>query len=128
MKTRTFSRHSLIGLVMLGAIAAAPATLAEPKQLSGAEISALLPGKEMTGQNKSARAYAITYAESTMKGDIENTWFDEGKWSVRNDMYCRQWTEWGKGEEKCLVIRHVSGTEYQIYDPSEDRTVKVTIQ
>src|SRR5690242_17926616 len=80
--------RSIVGTVVILALSATP-SLAERKQLVGAEISAALNDRAVEGIG--APAWRQTFEADGSTIYTSDRGADQGRWQVRGDQYCSQW-------------------------------------
>ncbi len=77
--------------------------LAGEKKLTGAEIKAAFSDAKMSRTNLEGTFLTVWKADGTMTGEFVNG-PDTGKWSVKGDTLCRQWTLWPRGDRECFGV------------------------
>ena len=123
----TFGR----AFAVAGAVAAlslAVPTWTQAAEVSGKELSSMLPGKTILGSTD--RCKAITYVLGTMasgaeKGDITidcDGKKDDGKWWVAGDKFCFQLKTMAGGNQFCFDVKKEGGGEWAFYRADGSKT------
>ena len=79
----------------------------DAKTLTGDEIRALFSGNEMTATNSRGQKFTEQYkADGTFEATSTRTdgsccLTDDGKWSVEDNRFCRQYSNWRDGRKTC---------------------------
>ena len=71
------------------------------EEMSGNEISTTLVGNSLNGSDKDGD-YVIYYPTQTEMRISYQGRTDVGVWRIKKDKYCRRWTHFGKGKERCV--------------------------
>ena len=98
-------------------LAAAPFTLAQAEQLSGADLHSAVAGKTVY-INTPLGEVPIRYAKNgRLSGrtelallDGESTTVDHGRWWISEKKLCLQWQNWMKGRAHCFTMHRLSPT------------------
>jgi len=97
----------LAGVLAFGLSACAtiqqPLEVANFTKLKGSEILSLLPGNSLKGTDNSGK-YVIYYSSASTMKIIRNGKKDVGTWRISGDKYCRRWTKFAKGKNRCLTF------------------------
>ncbi|MCP4876002.1 MAG: prolyl oligopeptidase family serine peptidase [Gammaproteobacteria bacterium] len=86
--------------------------------LSGAEIRQLMPSGKLKGINAYGNPYTVSYsADGEMSGVAgkADEYSDTGKWWVKDDTFCRQYTSWLNGKADCFMVS-VAADAISFYD------------
>lgn len=89
--------------------------------LDGDAIENLVSGKKVYLKIPIGGEFPLRYGENgIVKGDGSAVGLgrffapkDQGKWWVRNDQLCQQWTEWYKGKTTCFAISDLEGKNFR---------------
>jgi hypothetical protein len=81
----------------------------EGRPLSGTEIATMMIGTVHRGVTR-GKAYTVRYADG---GDVrfafdDNSWSDQGTWTVENNKICVQWSQIRDGREGCWQIIEIA--------------------
>ncbi|HSM69854.1 MAG TPA: hypothetical protein VK830_09075, partial [Xanthomonadales bacterium] len=79
----------------------------DPKLLSGAQLSKLLPGATIIYKTYYGAPCTIELREGGAmigRSGHANEDCDTGRWWVDGDLYCRQWQRWSYGEEGAYQV------------------------
>lgn len=119
-------------LTLMFGIYVGPAYAGEWVDLNGDQIVEQLSGNTMTGK-MNGKTWATYYPNHTeMKGlwgtngNPGNHRYnddDAGVWSIKDNKYCRTWSKWAGGKEKCWSI---SSKGEKIRFSGEDGAAKMT--
>ncbi len=77
--------------------------LAGEKKLTGAEIKAAYSDAKISAKNQTGTFLTVWKANGTMTGEFPNG-PDKGKWWIKGDTLCRQWTGWPRGDRACFGV------------------------
>lgn len=89
-------------LVIAGCAAPKPPVAGEGfERMSGQEIMSALVGNSLDGADKDGD-YVIYYASDSAMRIAYHGRTDEGVWRIDGNKYCRQWSHFGKGKERCV--------------------------
>ena len=110
------------------ALLAAPAW-AQGEALSGAEIEALLSGSVAEGTTSKGAGYQVRYdADGSAHFKLDNNSFaDDGQWSVEGDAYCAEWDRIRKGKRGCWTVTDLGDGRYAFggIDGADDLEVEI---
>ena len=73
------------------------------ERMSGKEITAALVGNSLDGTDKDGD-YVIYYPSQGEMRIAYQGRTDAGVWRVKKNKYCRKWTHFGKGKERCVRL------------------------
>lgn len=71
------------------------------EKMTGSEIKTALIGNSLDGADKDGD-YVIYYPSSTEMRITYQGRNDVGVWRIDKGRYCRRWTHFGKGKERCV--------------------------
>lgn len=71
------------------------------EKMSGKEIKAALVGNSLDGTDKDGD-YVIYYPSDTEMRIVYQGRTDVGVWRTKKGKYCRRWSHFGKGKERCV--------------------------
>lgn len=71
------------------------------QKMSGTEIVSALVGNSLDGADKDGD-YVIHYPDDSAMRIAYQGRTDTGVWRVKKDQYCRRWSHFGKGKERCV--------------------------
>ena len=77
--------------------------LAGDKKLTGPEIKVAFSAAKTFRTHAEGTFLTVWKADGTMAGEFVNG-PDTGKWWVKGDTLCRQWTGWPRGDRACFGI------------------------
>jgi hypothetical protein len=88
---------------------------AQPRTLSGSEITSWISAATLSGPTSSGREWRAHYKpDGTYRVEALGTrWTDEGTWTVENDTLCTERTKRGR---QCMSVTHTGGAEYSLID------------
>lgn len=89
--------------------------------LSGADITQLMPTGPLKGINGYGEPYTITYLiDGAMSGVAgkSNEYKDTGKWWVKENRFCRQYTSWLAGKAACFKVT-LEGDTISFFDAED---------
>lgn len=71
------------------------------EKMSGSEIVSALVGNSLDGADKDGD-YVIYYPSDSEMRIFYQGRTDTGVWRIKKNRYCRKWTNFGKGKERCV--------------------------
>jgi len=121
-------KHAVAAAIAIGALALAVPTPATATDVTGKELSSVLPGKTILGSNN--KCNTITYvvqpiAAGGEKGDITidcDGRKDDGKWWVAGDKLCKQFNTFSNGNMFCFDVKKDDGGEMAFYRADGSKT------
>lgn len=95
-------------------LASAPVP-AQPRTLSGSEVTSWISNATLSGATSSGREWRGHYKpDGTYRLEVLGTsWTDEGTWTVESDALCTERTKRGR---QCVSVSHTGGAEYSLID------------
>ncbi len=99
-------RFTINGAMLAAAVLVANPASADSKVLSGQEIKEIFSGSVSYSRVRGTLVQVNYDKDGSMRGATENGYAsDNGKWWIKNDKYCRKWSRWLGGIERCFTIR-----------------------
>lgn len=78
------------------------------ERMSGSEIVSALVGNSLDGADKDGD-YVIYYPNDSEMRIFYQGRTDTGVWRIKKNKYCRKWTHFGKGKERCVRFYRKGG-------------------
>lgn len=78
------------------------------ERMSGSEIVSALVGNSLDGADKDGD-YVIYYPSDSEMRIFYQGRTDTGVWGIKKNKYCRKWTHFGKGRERCVRFYRKGG-------------------
>lgn len=105
-------------LTTIGILLAAGPAASETGAMSGKEIRAAVEGNRIYLQTPLGGEFPLYYREN---GVVDGSGkalglgrfmapTDTGKWWIKGDRLCQQWTEWYDGKQQCFVLQRTGET------------------
>lgn len=113
MSVMTTNRRKAAGVAALvlsgwlaGDAGAQTPTMESGEHLTGATLAATFSGATLAGVNSYGNSYTVSLgAGGALDGvaGANGEYVDSGRWWIKDDLFCRQWTTWLGGTEDCFV-------------------------
>ena len=92
-------RAALAACLLSLAAASAHANQAGP--LTGDQIRELITGNTLKGAFMARQLTMVFYQDGVIRGALVLTGSDDGRWWIKDDLYCHHWVTYFGGEDRC---------------------------
>ncbi len=88
---------------------------ATERKLTGDEIRSAHAGHTLRFKASTGSTGEVSYkADGTMQGKKDSGVSDAGKWWVKDDIYCRKWDNWRRGDRHCFHVFETGDKSYNV--------------